>query len=53
MDLDKFGRSIENLILELHGYLARFEKVGAEIEKLQDKADQLDGHMKQRISATG
>ena len=46
MDLGKYGQSIENLFLELHGYLARFEKVGAEIEKLHGKADQLDGDIK-------
>ena len=43
--MEKLGQSIEKLSLELHGYLARFEKIVAEIEKLQNKVDQLDGHM--------
>jgi len=41
MDLEKLGQSVENIFLELHGYLARFEKVTAEIERLKDKSDQL------------
>lgn len=46
MDLEKLGQATEGLFLELHGYLARFEAMVGEIEKLQNKVDQLDGHVK-------